>query len=252
MPDGEVGKSGDGHGGFGTWGNFATGVFIYYDDDDVLGVTFGIRYFVLIGFPAITGCFLCHILDPGPLDLGAGLCGEGIKSQRPGTLNPSTVVARERGREREICRVETRGKWHSGCAACFGYAFAFAFLLCCRYAAAGPPCPRVRYLGTRSVRTKAAVTRWVPRRWNRRGGGLPGRRRRVRKRRRLGLGCVCGAFAFRGVHMVGRPRPRAYASSSERLGEMPSLRGMGKLERDTAFKGLRGVELVSCSSDHGK
>jgi hypothetical protein len=101
MPDGEVGKSGDGHGGFGTWGNFATGVFIYYDDDDVLGVTFGIRYFVLIGFPAITGCFLCHILDPGPLDLGAGLCGGGIKSQRPGTLNPSTVVARERGRERE-------------------------------------------------------------------------------------------------------------------------------------------------------
>lgn len=142
MPDGEVGKSGDGHGGFGTWGNFATGVFIYYDDDDVLGVTFGIRYFVLIGFPAITGCFLCHILDPGPLDLGAGLCGGGIKSQRPGTLNPSTVVARERGRERDLPGGNTRKVAQWLCCLlwlCFCFClFALLSLRCCR--AAVPAC----------------------------------------------------------------------------------------------------------------
>ena len=45
--------------------------------------------------------------------------------------------------EREICRVETRGKWHSGCAAslwlCFCFClFALLSLRCCR--AAVPAC----------------------------------------------------------------------------------------------------------------
>ena len=61
-----------------------------------------IRYYVLIGFPAITGSGsnLPHfvILDPRPRRLSkkeawGWACGGKQKSERPGTLNPSLRVA---------------------------------------------------------------------------------------------------------------------------------------------------------------
>jgi hypothetical protein len=132
-------------------------------------------------------------------------CGGRIKSQRPGTLNPSLRwLTFERERERE----RSAGWKHaeSGTVAvllllslCFCFClFCFALL-------------SLRLLQGRRARVSGTWVREACVRRQESRGGYPGcgrskRRRgsrRGRKRsRRLGLGCVCGALAFCGAHMV--------------------------------------------------
>jgi hypothetical protein len=129
-------------------------------------------------------------------------CGGRIKSQRPGTLNPSmwwlTLF-------RDLPGGSTRKVAQWLCCSAFAYAFAFAFfaLLSLRLMQGR----RARVSGT-WVR-EACVRRQESRggylgggrsKMRRRGSSRRGRKRRRRKR--LGLGCVCGALAFCGAHMV--------------------------------------------------
>ena len=97
-----------------------------------------------------------------------------------------------------ICRVEARGKWHSGCAAGFLCFFALLFATLFGYAAGSRPVCQV--LGYEHLHMEAVTRLDVV---------VDGRRRRRRKRRRLELGCV----ALRCVGVLWCPhgrRPRRF------------------------------------------